>query len=272
MKTVPLDIPMLKIWLKDAWMTGDDAHVEPYLAPGVREFLVRLEIAPGAQLLDVGCGGGQLALLAASAGARVTGFDIAPNLLELARKRARTQNLSIHFDAGDVDAMPYKDDSFEVVVSLFRAMFAAQPLQTANEMLRVLKPGGRLIMANWTPDGFIGQMVKLVARHAPLPPVMSSPFQWGEEDLVRARLQRLQQLRVAPCVFPLHFPLPPVEVVAFLRKYYGPLNRTFDFLDRVGQASLQIDLERFWSEKNLSGNPQATHIEAAYLQVEGVKA
>lgn len=272
MKTVPLDIPMLKIWLKDAWTGGDYAHFDLYLTPGAREFFVRLDIVPGVQLLDVGCGAGQLALLAAAAGARVTGIDIAPNSLEQARKRARAQNLSIHFDEGDVEAMPYKNDSFDVVLSLFGAMFAAQPDQAASEMLRVLKPGGRLIMGNWTSDGFVGQMARVVARHAPPPPVMTSPFQWGDQAQVRARLPGLRELHLTPRAYPLYFPFPPVEVVAFFRKYYGPLNRAFDNLDRVGQASLEIDLERFWSEKNLSDNKEATHIEAAYLEVDGVKA
>lgn len=272
MKTIPLDIPMLKIWLKDAWTSGDYAHFDLYTAPGAREFFVRLEIAPGVQLLDVGCGAGQLALLAATAGARVTGIDIAPNSLEQARKRAKMQNLSIHFDEGDVEAMPYKNDSFDVVVSLFSAMFAAQPLKAASEMLRVIKPGGRLIMANWTVDGFVGQMAKVITRHAPPPPVMTSPFQWGDEVQVRARLQGLRELRLTPRLYPLHFPFPPVEVVAFFRKYYGPLHRAFEGLDRLGQASLQMDLERFWTEKNLSENKDATHIEAAYLEVDGVKA
>lgn len=272
MKTIPLDIPMLKIWLKDAWTGGDYAHFDLYMAPGAREFFVRLDVAPGAELLDVGCGAGQLALLAAGAGARVTGIDIAPNSLEQARKRARAQGLNIHFDEGDVEAMPYKNDSFDVVVSLFSAMFAAQPGKAAGEMLRVLRPGGRLIMANWTADGFVGQMAKVAARHAPPPPVMTSPFQWGDQAQVRARLQGLRELRLTPRVYPLHFPFPPVEVVAFFRKYYGPLQRAFERLDRVGQASLQMDLERFWSENNLSENKDATHIEAAYLEVDGLKA
>jgi SAM-dependent methyltransferase len=272
MKTIPLDISMLKIWLKDAWMGGDYAHFDPTMAPGAREFFVRLEIAPGAQLLDVGCGAGQLALLAATAGAHVTGIDIAPNVLDQARKRAKAQGLTIQFDEGDVEAMPYKNDSFDVVVSLFSAMFAAQPQRAASEMMRVIKPGGRLIMANWTLDGFVGQMAKVIARQAPPPPVMTSPFQWGDEGQVRARLPGLRELLLTPRVYPLHFPFPPVEVVAFFRKYYGPVNRAFDSLDRVGQASLQLDLEHFWTEKNLSENKDATHIEAAYLEVDAVKA
>lgn len=272
MKTIPLDIPMLKIWLQEAWRRGDYAHFYPYMEPGAREFLLRLDIAPGAKLLDVGCGGGHLALLAAQAGAQVTGIDIFPNLLDMARKRARAQGVSIQFDQGDVETLPYENAHFDVVLSLFSTMFAPRPERTTAEMLRITKPGGRIIMANWTPDGFVGRMAKVITRHYAPPPIMTSPWQWGDEAQVCARLQHgVRELQMTHQLYPLHFPFPPVEVVEFLRKYYGPLNRTFEELDRIGCAALKTDLEQFWIENNRSEKPDATHIEAAYLEVDAVK-
>src|SRR5689334_25412736 len=129
-----------------------------------RAFYDRLRVAPGSRLLDVACGSGQLSLIAASAGVKVTGVDIAENLIERARAGAEVQHLNAEFEVGDAEALPFPDSSFDVVVSLIGAMFAPRPERVAAELLRVCFPGGKIAMANWTAGGFIGQMFKAISR------------------------------------------------------------------------------------------------------------
>src|SRR5262249_33015573 len=152
------------------------------------KFYERLGVAPGSSLLDVGCGAGQLALIAARSGAQVTACDIAPNWLAAGRVRAADENVSITFEEGDAEALPYKDAQFDVGVSLIGAMFAPRPELVAAELTRVCKPGGTVAMANWTPTGFIGLMFKTIAKHI-APSGMPSPVLWGDESTVRARLR-----------------------------------------------------------------------------------
>jgi SAM-dependent methyltransferase len=215
----------------------------------------------------VACGSGNLAMPAARAGAIVTGVDIATNLLEQARARAESESLTIQFDEGDAENLPYADAAFDVVVSMFGAMFAPRPELVAAELVRVCRPGGRIAMANWTPDGFIGRMFKISGKHVPPPPNMPSPLKWGDEEAVRERLREGiadLQLTRRTCAF--KYPFPPAEVVEFFRKYYGPTQRAFDALDAGGQAALRNDLERLWAEHNQATDDTA-HVEAEYLEV-----
>jgi ubiquinone/menaquinone biosynthesis C-methylase UbiE len=115
----------------------------------------------------------------------VTGIDIATNSVEQARARAKTEDLKIQFDEGDAEMLPYGDQSFDLVVSLIGAMFAPRPEQVAAELVRVCRPGGRIVMANWTPEGFVGQMFKIIGKYAPPSPLMPSPLKWGDEATVR---------------------------------------------------------------------------------------
>jgi hypothetical protein len=146
-------------------------------------------------------------------------------------------------------------------------MFAPRPELVAAELVRVCRSGGRIAMANWTPDGFIGQMFKISGKHVPPPPNMPSPLKWGDEEAVRERLRggiADLQLRRRMCSF--KYPFPPAEVVEFFRMYYGPTQRTFDALDAGGQAALRNDLERLWAEHNQATN-NTTHVEGEYLEV-----
>src|SRR5512132_816935 len=145
-----LEMELLKARLKATWMSGDYGHFAKYLEPGALEFLSRNPIEPGMRILDVACGAGQISIPAARAGAKVTGIDIATNLIEQARARAQAENLDARFDEGDAELLPYEDASFDIVVSLIGAMFAPRPDLVAAELRRVCRPGGRIIMANWT--------------------------------------------------------------------------------------------------------------------------
>ena len=152
----------MKTRLKTIWMAGDYDRFSRYMENGAREFYERLNVAPGCRLLDVGCGSGQLALIAAKDGLEVTGVDIAGNLVERARVRAQAESRRARFEEADADALPFEGTSFDLVTSLIGAVFAPRPHLVAKELLRVCEPGGTIAMANWTPHGFIGQMFKNV--------------------------------------------------------------------------------------------------------------
>ena len=257
----------LKTRLKAMWMAGDFGEVARHIEAGAEEFIARLALAPGVRVLDVACGSGNLSLPAARAGAVVTGVDIATNLLEQARARAAAEGLTIQFDEGDAEALPYADASFDVVVSMFGAMFAPRPELVAAELLRVCRPGGRIAMANWTPEGFIGQMFKLTGKHVPPPPDMPSPIKWGDEETVRDRLREgVADLRLTRRMCQFKYLFPPAEAVEFFRSYYGPTQRAFAALDADGQAALRSDLERLWAEHN-QATDDTTHVEGEYLEV-----
>jgi len=256
----------LKVRLKATWMTGDYDVFSRFMEAGAEQFLRRLFVAPGTQLLDVGCGAGQLAILAARGGAEVTGCDIATNWLESARARAAAERLKITFDEGDAESLPYADGRFEIVTSLIGAMFAPRPDLVASELTRVCRPGGTIAMANWTPTGFIGQMLKIIATHI-APAGMPSPLLWGDEHTVRGRLRNgIADLKFAHRKYEFDYPFPPPKVVDFFQENYGPVSRAFASLDVDGQQRLRSDLVRLWSAHNTSVRG-STHVEAEYLEV-----
>ena len=261
------EMESLKTRLKSMWMAGDFGQVAKHLEANAEEFIARLAPEPGARVLDVACGTGNLAVPAARAGAAVTGVDIAANLLEQARARAAAEGLSIRFDEGDAEALPYADASFDEVVTMFGAMFAPRPELAAAELVRVCRPGGRIAMANWTPEGFIGQMFRVTGRHVPPPPGVPSPLQWGDEGTVRGRLREgIADLRLTRRMCQFKYPFPPAGVVESFRAFYGPTQRAFAALDEGGQAALREDLERLWGEHNLASDG-TTHVDGEYLEV-----
>ena len=260
------DFDQLKTRLKATWMTGDYDVFARYMEKDAEVFYQRLGIKPGTRLLDVGCGAGQLALIAARAGAKVTGCDIATNWLEQARTRAAAEGLDITFEEGDAEALPYEDGQFDAVTSMFGAMFAPRPELVAAELTRVCRPGGTIAMANWTPSGFIGQMFKTIARHI-APSGMPSPALWGDEATVRERFSDgIATLKLTPRLYRFEYPFPPDAVVEFFRVNYGPMTRAFASLDASGQKVLRSELVRLWAEHNTApGN--TTLVAAEYLEV-----
>jgi SAM-dependent methyltransferase len=261
----------LKAKLKATWMSGDFDKIAQIISAGGAQFIARLQLSPGARVLDVACGTGNLSFPAARAGAIVTGVDIAPNLLATARARAQAEGIQIQFDEGDAEALPYADAAFDEIVTMFGAMFAPQPQLVAAEMARVCRPGGRVAMANWTPAGFIGQLFKITGQHAP-PPPMPSPLLWGDEATAHERLRDgFTRLRFTRRDLIMAFPMTPPAAVEFFRVWYGPTQRAFAALDEAGQAALRRDLERLWTEHNFSKNG-ATAIAAEYLEVIATRA
>jgi SAM-dependent methyltransferase len=168
--------------------------------------------------------------------------------------------------------LPYENGSFDLVVSLIGAMFAPRPERVAAELVRVCKPGGRIVMGNWTPEGFVGQMFSTMGKHVPPPAIMPSPLQWGDEATVRERLRDgVAQLTITKRRYPFRYPFPPTEVVEFFRTYYGPTNRAFAALNERGQAVLRSDLVALWTQHNRAANG-ATAADPEYLEVIALRA
>ncbi len=260
------ELESLKARLKATWMTGDYDLFSRYMEKGSLLIFRRFGVKPGSLLLDVGCGAGQLALIAARAGARVTGCDIATNWLEKARLRAQTEGLQISFKEGDAEALPFTDGRFDTVTSLFGAMFAPRPQLVAAELTRVCRPEGSIIMANWTPGGFIGQMFKTISRYTS-PAKMPSPVLWGDEGAVRERFREgIGDLRLSRQTFTFEYPFSPDLVVEYFRLTYGPMARAFASLDQKGQDHLRHDLVRLWSSHN-DALGEGTRVDAEFLQV-----
>lgn len=257
------------------WMAGDFGRIAKSYEPGAADFITRLNFQPGERVLDVACGTGNLAIPAARAGAQVTGIDIAPNLVEQAQAWARREGLAVHFEEGNAEQMPYADASFDAVVTMFGAMFAPRPAATAAELLRVTRPGGRIAMANWTPDGFIGQMFKIMGKHVAPPPAPGgpppSPIQWGNEAVVAERLGgQVADLHCTPRTITFNFPFSPAATVEYFRTYYGPTLRAFATLNSDAQEALRSDLVQLWTQHNRSGNG-VTQVDSTYLEVVAVR-
>ncbi len=260
------DFDQLKIRLKTTWMTGDYDLFSRYLEKDAERFFRRLGVTPGTRLLDVGCGAGQLALIAARAGAQVIGCDISTNWLEQARARAAAEGLEITFEEGDAESLPYADAQFDAVISLIGAMFAPRPDLVAAELTRVCRAGGMIAMANWTPGGFVGQMFKTISKHI-APSGMPAPVLWGDEVTVRDRLREgISDLKCALHVYQFDYPFPPDAVVEFYRTNYGPMSRAFASLDVNGQEKLRSELVSLWSAHN-NAVDDTTKVDAEYLEV-----
>jgi len=262
-----LDMHALKARIKDTWVSGDYGLIAKSIETGAEEFIARLSVRPGTQVLDVACGNGNLAIAAARTGAAVTGVDIAPNLLEQARSRAASEGLTAQFDEGDAEQLPYPDAAFETVVSMFGVMFAPNPETATVELARVCKPGGRVALANWTPAGFAGQLFKIVGAHVAPPPGLRPPTEWGDEAIVRERLREgFVDLQMTKRLCPIRYPFPPSDVVEYFRMYFGPVKNSFEALDAAGQEVLRLDLQQLWSEHNVAED-NSTFVEGEYLEV-----
>lgn len=265
------EMDALKSKLRATWIAGDFGEIAKSIEKGAEEFVARLDLKPGMKVLDVACGTGNLSIPAAKAGAEVTGVDIAPNLIESAIERAESEGVKAKFEVGDAEALPYEDNSFDVVMTMFGAMFAPRPDVTASELIRVTKPGGLIAMANWTPEAFTGQMFKTNAKHVP-PPPMPSPILWGTEDAVRERLaDGISDLQMTRRKITFHYPLSPADVVEHFRKFFGPTQKAFEMLDADGQAALRKDLEDLWKEHNRATDG-TTEVESEYLEVRATRS
>lgn len=270
--TIP-NLEAVKARQKATWESGDFGQIARTIETVAEEFMGRQAVATGAQVLDVACGTGNLAVIAARRGGTVRGIDLAANLIDQARARAAAKGLSIAYEQGDAEMLPYLDGQFDLVVSMFGVMFAPRPGIATAEMLRVTRPDGRVVMANWTPEGFIGKMFLVFKAHLPPPPPgVPSPLAWGDEATVRARLRHgFSDVRLTRRIALMRHPFPPAETVEFFRQYYGPTQKAFAALAPAGQAALRRDLVELQTEHNCATAPGTTEVAAEYLEIVAVR-
>ncbi|MGA2552731.1 MAG: methyltransferase domain-containing protein [Burkholderiaceae bacterium] len=262
---------------KALWEKGDFTRIAQSMRTSGESLVKSLGIAKGQKVLDLGCGDGTTALPEAQLGAEVLGVDIARNLVEAGNRRARDAGLSnCHFQEGDAtDLNELKDDSFDWVVSIFGAMFAPKPFDVAKEMVRVCKPGGRIVMGNWIPNDptLVAQILKTSAAYAPPPPEgFISPMTWGVESNVIERFVAAGVSREnVSCVrdsYQFEFSEGPAKLVDAFRKFYGPTMNAFEAAEKNGRADdLRRELEQLFSSQNQSRDPNKTSIPATYLRV-----
>lgn len=268
-KTELPDIQTIKSKHKATWEDGDYANFARYMEDGAIEVLDSWNISTGKSMLDVGCGSGQTAIPAAKKGIKVTGIDIAENLIQHARKRAVEAKLTTQFDVGDAEDLPYKDKSFNVVISMFGAMFAPRPEKVVSEFARVLEPGGQLYMANWTPTSMPAQMFKCVSNIVPPPPGFIPPVLWGDDETVKQRLvDDFIDIQLNRKTYPQwHYPFSSNELVHLFRTHFGPVKRAFDVSDQDQQILLYQDLENIYRNNSEQHNDILTITGGEYLEV-----
>ncbi len=256
--------------VRATWMDGDFGRIAEGYERGAAEFIARLGLRAGEQVLDVACGTGNLTLPAARFGAMVTALDIAPNLLAQLAARAAAEELAIVRHEGNCEALPFDDGSFDTVITMFGAMFAARPERAAAELVRVCRPGGRIVMANWTKDGFIGEMLATIVRYVPPPADLPSTLLWGDEAVVSARLAGTD-VRFTRRMMALEYPLSPAGVVDYFRAWYRPTSRAFAALgDAAQREHLHRELTALWAAHNRAADG-TTRVESEYLEVVAVR-
>lgn len=258
------------------WEKGDFTRLAATMRDSGDALIDTLDVGPGMDVLDLGCGDGTTALPSARRGARVLGVDIASNLVAAGNRRAREAGLdNLHFQQGDASSLDdLSDGRFDLVVSMFGAMFAPRPFDTAREMVRVTRSGGRIVMGNWIPGDptLIARILQICAAYTPPPPEgFVSPITWGLEDQVNERFGAAgigrENIACERATYTFRYPGPPSAFLAVFRDYYGPTMNAFDAADKDGRrGNLQAELEKLFASEN-RGGPDATEIPATYLKV-----
>ena len=262
---------------KALWEKGDFTRIAESMRESGEALVNGLGITKGLKVLDLGCGDGTTALPEARIGAEVLGVDIARNLVEAGNKRARDQGLTnCKFQEGDASNLhDLKDDGFDLVVSMFGAMFAPRPFDVAKEMVRVTRPGGRIVMGNWIPNDptLVAQILKISSAYSPPPPEgFVSPMMWGVESNVRERFAGAgipnERISFAKDTYTFNFPGTPSGFLEAFRKYYGPTMNAFEAAEKSGRArDLLQELEALFNNQNKSKNKNWTSIPATFLRV-----
>jgi SAM-dependent methyltransferase len=271
--TIP-NLAAVKARQKAMWEAGDFGQIARSIENVAEEFMARQSLRRGSKVLDVACGTGNLAVIAARQGCVVHGIDIAANLIAQAQARAAEDGLNIYFQEADAEALPFADSRFDLTVSMFGVMFAPRPEIAAAELRRVTRSGGQIALANWTPEGFIGKMFQIFKAHVPPPPVgVPSPMGWGDEVAVRERLQSgFTDVRLTRRIALMRYPFTPAETVEFFRLYYGPTQKAFASLDAPAQAALRRDLVELQTANNIATTSGTTEVAAEYLEVIAVRS
>jgi ubiquinone/menaquinone biosynthesis C-methylase UbiE len=264
--SAPIDLKALKTRQQGAWSSGDYAVVGTTLQIVGEELCEALDVRSGQKVLDVAAGNGNVSLAAARRWCNVVATDYVPALLDRARERAAAERLDIDFREADAEALPFPDGSFDTVVSTFGVMFTPDQERAAAEMVRVCKRGGKIGLANWTPEGFIGQLFKTIGKQLPPPAGAKSPALWG----TRARIAELFEAHASSIksaqrsyVFRYRSPEHWLEI---FKTYYGPVLKAFAALEPSAQSALEHDLKALIDQFNRSGDDSMV-VPSEYLEV-----
>jgi ubiquinone/menaquinone biosynthesis C-methylase UbiE len=235
------DLAALKSRQQTAWASGDYAVIGTILQIVGESLCEAVDIRAGSSVLDVAAGNGNATLAAARRGCLVTSTDYVPTLLDKGRARAAAEGLPVTFQTADAEALPFSDGSFDVVLSTFGVMFTPNQEQAAREMLRVCKPGGKLGLANWTPNGFIGELFKTIGKHVPPPFGAKAPSLWGTEERLAELFPGSNSIAVTPKIFTFRYRSPAHWIDTF-RTWYGPVHKAFAALPQAQQEMLDRDI------------------------------
>src|SRR4026209_1040045 len=262
---------------KALWEKGDFTRIADTMRESGEALVQTIGVTKGLKVLDLGCGDGTTALPEAKLGADVLGVSISRNLVEAGNKRAKEHGLTnLKFQQGDAIALDsLEDKSFDLVVSIFGAMFAPKPFDVAKEMVRVTKPGGRIVMGNWIPGDptLVAQILKISSAYTPPPPEgFISPMLWGLEEHVTDRFGKAgipkENISFANDTFTFNAPYSPAEFVETFKNYYGPTMNAFEAAEKNSRTTeLQQELENLFNSQNKSGSNNTTSIPATFLRV-----
>ena len=252
------------------WTSGNYSRIGNTLVIMGELLCEAVDVHAGDKVLDVATGSGNTAISAARRFCDTTGIDYVPELIEDARKRAEVEGMEITFDVGDAEDLPYPDASFDVVLSTLGVMFAPDQEKVAEELLRICRPGGKIGLANWTPEGFIGNMFRTLGKHVPPPPGIKPPPLWGTEERLQELLgEGVASLEVTQRSYMFRYPSAG-HLIEYFRSYYGPTLKAFESLDPDGQEALAADLEELLERWNTSGDATII-VPSDYLEVVAVR-
>ena len=260
-----VDLAAVKAKQQAMWASGDFAVIGTTLQLVGESLCEAVDLAAGARVLDVACGNGNAALAAARRFAEVTGVDYVPELLRRADERARAERQAITWVEGDAERLPFEDARFDVALSTFGIMFAPDQEKAAREIMRVVKPGGKIGLANWTPEGFIGQFLKTVGKHVPPPAGVASPIFWGTQARLEELFRNARSVRAERKEFVFRYQS-TAHFIDIFRRFYGPTYVAFGRLDADGQTRLAADLTELCGRFNRH-HPDAFAVPSEYLEV-----
>lgn len=264
-QTATADLEALKIRQQAAWSSGNYAVVGTTLQIVGEQLCETLDLRAGSKVVDIAAGNGMVSLAAARRWCHVTSTDYVPALLESGRARASADGLSIEFIEADAECLPFEDATFDVVLSTFGVMFAPNQAKAASELLRVCKPGGQIGLANWTPEGFIGQVFRTLGKYLPAPAGAKSPALWGTCAALKEMFSnQAKSIKAEPRLFNFRYRSPEHFLDVF-KTYYGPVLKAFAALDAASQQDLRNDLHALIVRMNKSGDPTMV-VPSEYLE------
>ena len=269
--TSSLALDGIKARQQKTWSSGDYGAVAALIQPIAEGLVQAADLTAGSRVLDVATGTGNAAIAAARCLCTVTGVDYVPELLDRGRARSAAEHLPVDFVEGDAEALPAADGDFDAVLSVVGVMFAPDQERAAAELTRVCRPGGTIALANWTPDGFVGELFRTVGRRVPPPPGVRAPVEWGSEPRLRELFgDRVGDLRITRRQFVFRF-RSPADFADYFRAHYGPTLKAFEALDDDNGKLLHADLVELAARSDVATDG-STRIPAAYVEVLATRA